>query len=503
MRAGPAAVAILGLLCFGVATGEDKIIFQQDFESDIVGEHPLGNWYFHEGAGASCLVSDEATDVAESPPGSQNLKFAKTETGAGTQITVRWIFEEYAEQVMRSGKLTGTFWVYFGPGQLMRYIAFRGYSPWKQYMKTVVRGNWPDDIRLEFPMNGAQHELSGDSWHKLTFEMEWDPVWPLPAGGIPASSVLCRFFIDDEEHPGSPANLLEDLISPFGSIELNTADWATAVCYIDDISVTTSAPRPEIKSLAWENGRIALEWNSGVDVGGIPSLYGASDPAGPWSLLQGNIESACLVGPGQARRSFYRVGPQEEPSPEGKVIFDDDFESYLTSEDVQTAGGWTIIKGSGAPDVTWRLWNTEGEPLNTEPPNLVGMSGNYMISNSDFGESARLDEELISPIIDCAGYSKVGVEFTCNMNVYEDDPEADPQITDLDLSIYDPDFDRWFAWISVFTRDRTAADWSSEDPRLFSLSPLADGRKVRLRWRFHEAQFDYWWAIDDVTVSGE
>jgi len=490
-KAYAVVISVLVLFAVQIASAQENIIFQQDFESDIVGQRPSGNWFFGEQAGASCLVSDEATDVSGSPEGASNLEFAKTQTGSGTSLTVQWKFEESA---VDSGVLTITYWVYFKSGQLMRYV-IRGYNPWKHYMKMAVRGDWPDDVRLEFPINGAQLAVSGDSWHKLTFMVEWDDEQP----GLAA----CRFFVDDEEHPGSPASLAEPTVSSIGSIELNTADWATAVCHIDNIIVQKVPPKPKIDLVARRKGRVAIEWSGAALTGDIPSLYWASDPAGPWSLLQGNIESACQVGPGQARRSFYRVGPQEEPSPERKVIFDDDFESYLTSEDVQTAGGWTIINGSGAPDVTWRLWDTEGEPLKTESPDLVGMSGNYMISNSDFGESARLDEELISPIIDCAGYSKVGVEFACNIKVYEDDPEADPQTTDLDISVYDPHSGTWSPWTNLFTREMAAGNWASETPKFFSISDVADDCELKLRWRFHDAQYDYWWAVDSVKITGE
>jgi len=490
-KVGAGAIAILCALSMQIALPQDNTLFQQDFESDVVGQKPSGNWYFGEQAGASCLVSDEATDIPGSPDGVSNLKFAKTQTGSGTGLTVQWQFEESA---VDSGVLTISYWVYFESGQLMRFVV-RGFNPWKHYMKMVVRGEWPDDVRLEFPINGAQKAVSGDAWHKLTFIVEWDAELP----GV----ATCRFFIDDEEHPGSPAGMLEPTVYSIGSIELSTADWATAICHIDNISVEKVAPKPQIDSVARREGKLAMEWSGAALTGEITSLYQAWDPGGPWTLAQGNIESACLVNPGNATRAFYRVGSQEEPSPERKVIFDDDFESYTTSEDIEAAGGWTIINGSGAPEVTWRLWNTEGELLKAEDPDLVGMSGNYVISDSDFAESATLDEELISPIIDCAGYSKVGVEFTCNIKVYEDDPNESPQTTDLDVSVYDSDSGTWSPWSNLFTRQMVAGDWSSETPRFFSVSPFADGRSIKLRWRFHEARYDYWWAIDNVKVTGE
>jgi hypothetical protein len=49
----------------------------------------------------------------------------------------------------------------------------------------------------------------------------------------------------------------------------------------------------------------------------------------------------------------------------------------------------------------------------------------------------------------------------------------------------------------------TSGDWASETPKFFSISDVADGRMVKLRWRFHDAQYDYWWAIDNVKVTGE
>ena len=491
-------------LCMAeVAVGQEEVIFQQDFESDVVGQPPSGRWYVNAGAGASCLVSDEATDVPGSPAGTKNLKFAKAGTGGGSQLTVQWIFEEHAEKVMTSGKLTANYWVYFASGALMRHIAFRGYSPYKHYMKMAIRGNWPDDIRLEFPINGAQKVLSGAAWHKLTFVMEWDPVWPLPAAGIPKAEVRCRFFVDDEEHPGSPATILEDLVSPFGSVELNTGDSLTAVAYFDDISVRVALPPPAVKSLAWDNGKLALRWADPVKQLGNPTVYQAEDMTGPWLLVQGNIESACLIHPGQGLRSFYRIGPKEEPSPERKVIFADDFEAYTTTDEVAGAGGWTIVNNSGAPEVQWRLWNTAGEPLNTEDPNLLGMSGNYIISDSDLAQSANLDEEFITPVIDCAGYTRLWLDFNSNMRVYGDESEPNRQVMELDISLYDPGLDTWSQWMNVFTRDRASGDWSSDNPKSFGLSPLADEQKMKLRWHFYEAQYDYWWAIDNVRVTGE
>ncbi len=492
----------VSLLTCQLLFAQEEIIFQQDFESDVVGQPPSGHWFVNQGTGASCLVSDEATDVPGSPPGSNNLKFAKPQTGSGTGLTVQWSFEEHAEKVMTSGKLTATYWLYFGSGALVRQVTFRGFSPYKHYLKMVVRGDWPGDVRVEFPINGPQVQLTDAAWHELTFVMSWDPVWPLPAEGIPRSEVACRLFVDGEEHPGGPANIQEDLVSPFGSVELNTRDDLPAVCYLDDITVSVALPPPAIQSLSFVDGQLALQWSDPIDQIGTPVLYAAGDPRGPWKLLQGNIEPYCLAIPRGAARSFYRVGERETSSGEREEFFSDDFESYTSSSEVESLGGWTIINGSGVPDVAWQLWNTEGDLLNTEEPDITGMEGNYVISDSDFSADARLDEQLISPQIDCSAYKDVWVEFNCNIKVYADDT-TNPQIVQLDVSVYDPGSTTWSDWMNLFSRTMASGDWASDSPRIFSLSPEADGKQVRVRWRFHEAQYDYWWAIDDVRMTGE
>jgi hypothetical protein len=35
------------------------------------------------------------------------------------------------------------------------------------------------------------------------------------------------------------------------------------------------------------------------------------------------------------------------------------------------------------------------------------------------------------------------------------------------------------------------------------IASLADKKKIQLRWHFFEAKWDYWFAIDQVRVSGE
>ncbi len=189
-----------------------------------------------------------------------------------------------------------------------------------------------------------------------------------------------------------------------------------------------------------------------------------------------------------------------------KVIFGDDFSSYSETAQVETAGGWTIVSGSSSRGA-WQLWNTRGDALSSSPdepgPDLPGISGNYVVSNGDFAPDASLDEELLSPQMDCSFFQDVTVQFSSNINIHQKDADGDLQTTDLDLSIYDPDSGLWSDWITVFTHDYSDGDQSSLMLVSVYVSSLADGKRIRLRWRFYNTRYDFWWAIDNVVVSGK
>ncbi len=188
-----------------------------------------------------------------------------------------------------------------------------------------------------------------------------------------------------------------------------------------------------------------------------------------------------------------------------KVIYGDDFGRYSKTTQAQSIGGWTIRSGSSSPGA-WQLWSTLHDPLTAAPsepgPDLPGMTGNYMVSNGDFAPEIALDEQLISPPIECADYDRVRVQFASHINIYEEDLDGDLQTTDFDVSIYDPESQSWSDWTSVFTHDYSDGDQASDSPLSFDISSLADGKRIRLRWHFHNTRYDFWWAIDNVFVTG-
>ncbi len=132
------------------------------------------------------------------------------------------------------------------------------------------------------------------------------------------------------------------------------------------------------------------------------------------------------------------------------------------------------------------------------------MTHNYVISNSDLVAKAIIDEELITPEIDCTNYVKVRLDFSKNFRIYPDDVDH-VQIAEVDIQTYDEAADGWGDWINLLRFDRTTVSPAEEDstPEQADVAQHADGKKIQVRWHFYDAQFDYWFAVDNVRVSGE
>jgi hypothetical protein len=184
-------------------------------------------------------------------------------------------------------------------------------------------------------------------------------------------------------------------------------------------------------------------------------------------------------------------------------LFVDDFEGYqdLYGFDGLEDGGWTVVNGSGEPDAAWRLWNTGGDLLGNQDPDIQGMTDNYLITNSDSAPDAEMDEELITPAIDCTRHRAVRLEFSKNYRVYVDDLDH-LQIAEVNIRCSE-DGESWGQWVNLLHWDRSIVGEYATGPEQVDISTQADGKFIQIRWHFYDAVFDYWFSIDDVRVSGE
>ena len=184
----------------------------------------------------------------------------------------------------------------------------------------------------------------------------------------------------------------------------------------------------------------------------------------------------------------------------GQVIFEDDFESYTYLYDYidLVAAGYTVVNGSFYPDAAWRLWNTSGDFLGPEDPAIAGMTGNYVITDSDLAGAIDVDEELITPPIDCTGHSDVRLDFSKNYRVYPEDT-WNAQIAEVDVRSSD-DGVTLGSWVNLVHYDRTTVAEYDTDPEHVDISQYADGKIIQIRFHYYAADFDYWFAIDNIRV---
>jgi hypothetical protein len=143
--------------------------------------------------------------------------------------------------------------------------------------------------------------------------------------------------------------------------------------------------------------------------------------------------------------------------------------------------------------------------LGTEPANIAGMEGKYMISDSDLsGEGVLLDEEMLSPEVDCTEWRKLRLNFNKNYHIYDDVDHT--QDAEVDVRSFDAETG-WSDWTNLLHLDITSVPAGLDppelsDPEVFDLSAY-DGKKIQLRFHFFNAEYDYWFAVDDIRLSGE
>jgi hypothetical protein len=184
-----------------------------------------------------------------------------------------------------------------------------------------------------------------------------------------------------------------------------------------------------------------------------------------------------------------------------QTIWYDDFEKYnhLYVPDDLTAAGWTIRNHSGIPDAAWRLWRKLTCEL--PPCQPAVMIDNFVVAHSDLAPDAQMNEELISPAVDCAFFQRIRLNFTKSFRVHEDDPEH-LQVAEVDIRTYDRAAG-WGDWINLLRFDRLTVEGEDFNPESLDIPEYADGKKIQIRWRFHDAKSDFWFAIDQVRLSGE
>ena len=233
-----------------------------------------------------------------------------------------------------------------------------------------------------------------------------------------------------------------------------------------------------------------------VDVAGpAPDTY--TDPAtGEYSLvLPGNASYTVEV---TAQYPGYLSETREVTLGDGGAVEEYELEvddstcvapGYEFNTDGVTEGfdaatapaGWTVVDNVGNGQV-WRFDDPDSRG------NLTGGEGNFAIMDSDYyGSGGTQDTSLVSPVVDMSGLTAPVVGFKQDFN------NLGGEIADVDVSI-----DGGETWQNVL-RQNTDVRGPRED--VIQLPMAAGQPDVQLRWHMYEADYDWWWEVDDVFVG--
>ncbi|MDP2897209.1 MAG: carbohydrate-binding protein [bacterium] len=230
-----------------------------------------------------------------------------------------------------------------------------------------------------------------------------------------------------------------------------------------------------------------------------------------WALMEDQIQTTAGVHTlrvqmmaGGGTLDKYAI-QWDAASPARQTIWEDNFDSYSSTADVfsPTVGKWTRGNTTNTAG-SWTLWDTAGPNLGNQLPNIAGMEDKYMISDSDLsGAGVLLDEEMISPEVDCTDWTKVRLDFNKNYRMYDDPDHL--QIAEVDIRFLEP-APRWSNWVRLMHLEQSDVDPSLDPPELSASETrylsAYDGKIIQFRWHFYDADWDYWFAVDKIRVSG-
>ncbi len=169
-------------------------------------------------------------------------------------------------------------------------------------------------------------------------------------------------------------------------------------------------------------------------------------------------------------------------APGYEVVRDSFYETDFTSG---LPSGWDVQDNAGA-GVTWRFDDPKARS------NRTGGTGVFALVDSDYSGNKAVDTALLSPSWDMSAESNVVLEFKYDFRWYS---YSQNEIADADVSV-----DGGATWTTVWRRSG-ANDRGPKTARV-DISALAAGEPdVRVRFRYYNAQYEWWWQVDDVFVG--
>ncbi|MGR6319832.1 S8 family serine peptidase [Micromonospora soli] len=156
---------------------------------------------------------------------------------------------------------------------------------------------------------------------------------------------------------------------------------------------------------------------------------------------------------------------------------------YETFDGGTVPAGWSVVDHLGTGQV-WEFTDTGNRG------NLTGGTGRFAVIDSDnYGSGGRQDTSLVSPVVDLTDVAAPVIRFNQDYNWLGSDR------ADVDLSL-----DGGTTWTNVL---RQAAD--VRGPRVTEVPiPQAAGKaEARVRFHYYDAQWEWWWQVDNVLIGSQ
>jgi uncharacterized repeat protein (TIGR01451 family) len=193
--------------------------------------------------------------------------------------------------------------------------------------------------------------------------------------------------------------------------------------------------------------------------------------------VAGTITNTVAVAADQEDRSL-----SDNTDQAATDVFLDPCETILLEpfEGGSTPSGWSVVDNQGNGQV-WRFDNP-GSRFN-----LTGGSSGFAIVDSDhYGGSGSQDTELQTPSLDFSSSAYGFLTFDTDFN------RIGSEVSDVDVSV-----DGGATWINVW---RKLGSYRGPAHETVDLTALAGASDARIRFRYYDASYAWWWEVDNVEV---
>jgi hypothetical protein len=154
---------------------------------------------------------------------------------------------------------------------------------------------------------------------------------------------------------------------------------------------------------------------------------------------------------------------------------------YETGFNGGLPSGWTIVDYL-SDGYTWTTTNSYLEGV----AEWAGTT--YMVVGYEY-TGVSMDEQLITHSVDCTGLVNVQLSFKHILKHYS------TEVADVDIRV------NGGSWQNV-QRYNTTGEYTETGVVEKDLSSVADGQSnVQIRWRYYNADWEWYWGIDDVKIT--